>query len=292
MPRLNLTMLTKPPAGYDPGGRKYRKRGGKFETKKAAAAEDAKRQKLVATTRKVDASGPWTSESAVMRLQEAIAGASTPASSLYMRKQRRRIVGHLWKLVDDTKGIVSFFTLIPRGWEVNAGSLDKFDPQAHLESLRQCLIRGGARTGDGWVIMAIHGEYEPNDGVYRLHLHGLACGGMIAVIDSLRCLKRFKSTRSPNILEKIYQRVRMTRKPLQRLPEPISYVLQSFWPERPIILLPTGRFRRVRSKGRLREPRHTEMLLWLNRWPLDQTTLMMGMEVRKHGLHLTPNVHE
>jgi hypothetical protein len=283
MPRLNLTMLPKPPVGYDPGGRQYRKCGGRFETKNASAVEDAKRQKLVSATAR---------KPAATRLKSGIARARTPASSVYMQKQRRRIVGHLWKLTADANASVSFFTLIPRNWEIRAGRLDKFDPQTHLESLRQCLIRGGARPGDGWMIMAIHGEYEPNEGVYRLHVHGLACGGMIAAVDGLRCRKQFKSTRPANPLEKIYQRVRMTRKRLKNLPEPISYIFQSFWPERPIILLPTGEVRRVRAKGRLREPCHTEMLLWLNRWSLDQTTLMMGMEVRKHGLHLTPNVHE
>lgn len=64
--------------------------------------------------------------------------------------------------------------------------------------------------------------------------------------------------------------------PLHDAPRQVSYVLQSWWPSRPVVMTDRG-LKRVRAKGRIPEPYHSEYLVWLHR----QT--MSGMRVRMGG---------
>jgi hypothetical protein len=87
---------------------------------------------------------------------------ATPACPVYMRKQRNRIGGAMWNLIRRGKwGRVSTFTLIGRGWAFSAGSLSEADAIKLLASVRSDLNRSGAKLADGWLILGIHGEYDP-----------------------------------------------------------------------------------------------------------------------------------
>lgn len=223
-------------------------------------------------------------ESALKSLAKRIERAVSPASSVYMRKQRIRIGGHLWSMVADDPDAVSTFTLIPRTWEFAGGSLDQADPRLLLEQLRQTLIRCGAQNADGWLFAAIHGEHEPNENIFRLHVHGLAKGGMREVVSGLRERKHYQSSRKGQGTEKVHQRVRMSRQPLDNLPEPLTYITQSFWPERAIFRASTGSLQRQKRKRRIEEPYHSEVLHWLDHWSLNESVLLMGLQVVKSGL--------
>jgi hypothetical protein len=109
---------------------------------------------------------------------------------------------------------------------------------------------------------------------------------MIPVVDSLRTLPNYRSTRTlPNgEWSPVFRRVWIRRKPLFNLPDPLAYLVQSFWPSRPVYISDDGKRRRVREKRRIPEPYHSQVLLWLDQWRLVDLTLMIGLRVTKSGL--------
>lgn len=286
MARLNITNLPKPPRDFRPDRESDASTVRvKFETKVAAKREDNTRLQLIkAITKRLRSSGSSLTEKQISRLKKHIAKARGAASSVYMRKLRIRIAGNLWALVvaaDCTT--VSTFTLIPCTWEFRGGCLDQADPRKLLAELRQTLWRCGAKDADGWLFAAIHGEHEPNEDVYRLHIHGACQGEMREVIDRLRTRKNYRSQRGELADQKVFQRVRRTRAPLADLPNPLTYIVQSFWPERAIFKTASGDVNRQTKKWRISDPQHTEVLRWLDRWTPSDTTLLMGIEVCRSG---------
>jgi hypothetical protein len=114
---------------------------------------------------------------------------------------------------------------------------------------------------------------------------------MRAVVDRLRKRSNFKSARKGSLSEKVYQRWRMTRQPLSDLPEPLTYTVQSFWPERPIFMSKNGEWERQKEKRRIEEPRHTEVLQWLDWWRLRDTCLLMGISVTRDGFRINQKAY-
>jgi len=216
----------------------------------------------------------------------------TLASSVYMRSLRGNIGGHLWRLVDRV-GVdrVHSFTVIPKSWEFTAQQLADVDPRLLLRALLGAMYTRGAGQANGWVIAFIHGEWDPA-GVFRLHVHGFASGGMVGVIDRLRELPNYETLRilSNGKLNPVYRRVRISWKPLKNLPSPITYRLQAYWPSRALFISDNGARVRARRKHRIAEPQHSQVLLWMDRWQIADLTLMVGLRVTKTGLVQTKPV--
>jgi hypothetical protein len=178
------------------------------------------------------------------------------------------------------------FTLIPRGWTFTPEQLASVIPGLLLNAFLTDLYRKGAASARGWLFAFIHGEFDPVAGVFRLHIHGACSPEMVAVLDRLRTMPKYKSARQlpDGSWDPIYRRVWVRRKPLHSMPDPITYVMQSFWPSRPIYIDEDGKRRRVRQKRAIREPYHSMMLLWLDRWQVKDLTLMVGLRVTRGGL--------
>ena len=262
-----------------------------FETKKAAKKEDRVRQRMTKKCKKILGSSDQPLTKRQRRwLRKSIKLANTPASSVYMRKQRDRIVGHLWAAIADNIETAFTFTLAPRSCEVQGGRLDNLDPRKILQKLRSALIRAGFDGRNGWLVCFIHGEHEPNDDVFVVHVHGVGVGSARSAINNLRKQRDF-APREARAAERVYHRVRMSRKKLTGLPEPLTYVVQSFWPERAAFENVEGKRKRQRNKRRIEEPRHTEVLLWLDKWRLRNTCLMMGIQVTREGFRSTSKAY-
>ena len=286
MPRRSIEGLPKPTKRFRPDLVNESSDGKvRFETKGAAKKEDGRRCRGLVFYLKRNGSDLTSEElKRIRRLIKRIKHGISPASAVYMRKHRIRIGGHLWKEIATYAGPVSTFTIIPKSWEFAAGQLHKADPSLLLERLRQSLIRAGALGTGGWLFLGVHGEYEPSTGVYRLHGHGCAFGSMIKVVDRLRKRADYKSVRSQSTPDPVFRRLRMSRKPLSDLPNPLTYTVQSFWPSKAVYELMPGDTRRQLEKHRIKEPRHTEVLLWLDSFRLHDLTLLMGRRVTKSGL--------
>ena len=122
---------------------------------------------------------------------------------------------------------VSVVTLLPTaGPNFLVRTLKGVDPRRLLEIVRADLNRCGAKTADGWLILALHGEFDPVSRLYRLHFHAVAVGEMVKVVDKLRKLRKYQSRRQD--LEKLRTAVdkpiKVSRKPITNLPTTLAYV--------------------------------------------------------------------
>ncbi|WP_426037988.1 hypothetical protein [Brevundimonas sp. DC300-4] len=294
MARLDISQLPVPPARYridrlptDPEGRLL------FETRSFSRKEDSLRATGLRTVCKLPIYDQKTAIDLADRLDGPISGCDEClASSRYMRTLRIKIIGNLWQLFE-AEGLqpdqLKFFTAMPKGWEFTPEMLDDVDPANLLERFRSQLRRAGSDDVDGWLIAAIHAEFEPETIVYKLHVHGFATPNLIAVIDRLRALPayRFKPNRAPPI--------QVSRKPLRDLPYPLGYPFKSFWPSRWIGPVgDSGIVKRQSFPSRIPEPYHSQVLVWLDRWAVSDTILLMKLRVGPDGFVISPqqNAHQ
>jgi hypothetical protein len=202
-----------------------------------------------------------------------------------MRRQRKRIAGALWQLVDeDALGQPATATLLPRGMEYEPGELKQASAAKLRASLLADLNRCGAKDAGGYLFAALHGEFEPNRQVFVLHWHVLAGCGMKDVVSRLRKRPKYRSRKGD--VGSVRQRVRIGRKLLTDLPKPLTYLLQSWWPSRWIGDVGDGNIKRQRRRTRIFEPQHSEYLLWLDQQPLEDMILLRKLRVTKAGLKI------
>lgn len=290
MGRLSICDLPLPRDRYRPDLAEPCERSGhRFETRPEAEAEDlVERATSIRETCAGDGDLPFDRGEALdlaRRLEESgrgIAVHHTMASKVYMGMMRVRICGALWELADRTNAN-TFTILLPDGL-MDDHQLLTFDPEAEMQRLRSRLNRLDAKEADGYLFGAIHGEFNPLTNLFEVHIHGLARDGMLEVVDRLRTLPGYRSRKGPEERQK----VKVGRKPLDNLPYPITYILQSSWPTRCRGEV-NGKIYAGEGRGRIPEPYHTALLLWLDRWSLPQITLMMGMRVGREGLILNDN---
>ena len=283
----SITDLSRPPKRFgvdvhSPG----------FETWKKVADEDAKRAKWLRKWAKAR-KGKRAARALALadRLDPAIHPQTpqTPASARYMREQRIRIIGAVWKLVDeDQTGQVVRFDVIKPSW---AGKRKAFRSQCAVRiraEFRADLLRaalkvkpGGAAECEGFLFAGFHGEHEVVDKLYQPHFHVIATGDWVAVVDRLREMRAYKRS------ERVSRPIRASRK-LTDLVYALTYLLKSYWPGKWCGKV-SGKAskRRRRKHGRIPEPHHSEVLLWLDRWTLSDLTLLMGIQVTKLGLVMT-----
>lgn len=211
----------------------------------------------------------------------------TLASSTYMRGLRINIAGAIWQLIDEVGAEnVRPVTIIPATWEFWPWVLEEIDPAKFMKALRSAFHSRGAAVANGWFIGFIHGEFDPISDVFRLHVHGFAYGGMVEVVDRLRMLPNYSTQfyLPDGELNPVYRRVMIGRKPLTNVPHAVTYALQSYWPSRALIIRDDGKRIRARQKQRIEEPYHSQVLLWLDRWRIEDLTLMIGLRVTGNGL--------
>ena len=207
----------------------------------------------------------------------------TLASKAAFRRIRIPWVRHVETLVQACAGYrMSFATLLPRSLELPGDGLDGFDPAAAKNALRSYLVRRGIAKCNGWLIAGLHGEYDSIRKVWRIHWHLLVCGDAILIVDGLRNEPDFKSIRGET------PRVRMTREPLTDIPRIASYLLQSWWPNRPKGIF-ADNLAEGRTSFRSRLPREQETiwLLWIDKLKLSDLTLLIGVRRSPSGFKIT-----
>ncbi|KGB52656.1 hypothetical protein FG91_03401 [Sphingopyxis sp. LC81] len=283
MSRRGIGGLSKPP-------KKYRIKAGiledgswfAFETLDEARSEDETRVKILSrlTSKKSRIDHQWRRRE-IRALVDCIESASTIASSVRMRKHRKRVGGHLEWFRHRTGGDVRFFTLLPANWVYPAGSLHGADAIKLLAALRQALRRKGADRASGWLFAYIDGEYDPTSRTFRLHVHGLASGEMIDVVRRIKNARNLQpegKSKLPGAVRLPVQFKRMVRTPKKLA----TYCMKSFWCERPVFEDAEMKPKRPRGKRRINylQP-FAEHLLWQDRWSIQNLALLMGMSVRE-----------
>ncbi len=109
---------------------------------------------------------------------------------------------------------------------------------------------------------------------------------MIDVVDRLRNSRNYRSVRKGDELRSV-QRVRINRS-LTNLPAPLTYLIKRYWSARWEGVL-GDRAVRQSYPSRIPEPRHSQLLLWLDQWSLKDMCLLMRLEVGSAGLRLRSN---
>lgn len=213
----------------------------------------------------------------------------SPASSRYMRDQRIRRIGGLWKCVaEDTTGIVARYDVVKPKWRYSVAGLQqvtalqlKRELWADLDRAALKVKPGGASECEGFVYAALHGDFEDPTYRYQLHYHLVATGDWVAVIEAMRGQRGYESC--PQV-----------RSPIRKQPEltdlayALTYILKSYWP---------GKWKGfgtwVQSDRRSRGHREIpcrfscHALLWQDAQKLDDMIVMRGIRAGKDGLQVT-----
>jgi hypothetical protein len=222
----------------------------------------------------------------ISKLQAAIDGnpdADTLASKIVIREVRKLWVKHVRKLVRMSRGYpISFMTVFPESLELTDEEFAAFDADAAKKAFKSLLNRRGIAKCKGWLLAALHGEYDSVQNQWRIHWHMLVCHEMIKVIDGLRTEKNFKTIkgRAP--------RVKRTHLRLVNIPRLASYLLQAWWPNRP-----TGKFgdlpfgKRTDHRMEIRGPQKVAWLIWMNQRKLSDLVMLIGLRRTQSGFKMT-----
>ncbi|MFN7025643.1 MAG: hypothetical protein ACK4QP_14230 [Pseudorhizobium sp.] len=291
MPRLTVHDMRLPFPQYRPDRAEPCERSGhSFETMREAQEEDLHRAAGIRMAAwSTDA--PFDRDAALAladrlersgSLQHGDPGSM--ASKVYMGLQRICIGGALWQLVDENEGY-NVFSVRPRGWLYTAEELAELDPRELINRFRGVINRQRAGGPLGFLIAALHGEFDEDTGLFDVHLHGVADPVMLKVVDSFRALPNFRCRK------KLGERPRVVigRKPLTNLPYPLTYRFQSSWPKRWNGQI-DGVDERGNTRHRIPEPYHTALLVWLDRWSLTDITLLMGAHIGGSGFVLRTQI--
>ena len=267
-----------------------------FETVQIAAREDAFRAKS-ARVQAGKHGGEWGVRAADLAdAIDPVLHANLPAtlaSSCYLRDQRLRIISELYRLLKDAQwGSFVRADVVKPSWVCDVFELQEINPNQLLGEFRADLLRvaranpkNGFHTTlvperNDFLFAAIHGEFDQLVQLYHPHIHIGATGVYIEIVNRLRKLKGYGRT------DRVRTPVRITRK-IYDLPTALTYLLKSYWPQRPFLPLGAdGAIKRPRKAQRLQEPYHTDLLLWLDQWKLSDIVLLMGVRVGKQGLVL------
>lgn len=257
----------------------------KFETKEDKAREDRQRARTLRQQAQADARNATFWLVLADHIDPAVTERpATIASARYMRKLRKRLVGELCRLHERYHGTPRTFTLLPRDLKFTAEQLMQIKPPQLLAAIRAALRRAGAATAKtGFLVLGLHGEYDPLTGFYHLHFHGYADGDMLRAVDRLRLQRRFRrQSLGPGRGKD--RPVVIAREPLTNLPAPLTYIVQSWWPSRPRGDGIDDDRRGSPKRRRIPQPDHSEWLLWLDQWRIQDMVLMMRLRVIKGRL--------
>ncbi len=293
MSRKGISKLGLPKRKFDPAFSTARKDSKiRFETEEEAKAEDLVRAK--STEAEADAffdedefdfleGYHGLKDPLTRKLLQGIGGAPqpSPASKVYMRDRKRALAGHLWRLSSQHSLDERFFTLMPVCWEIPAEELVDLDVCRIKNAFRAQLLHYGSDEADGYLFAGIDGEFYEPEGVFRLHYHGLAAGGMIDVVERLRGCRKFKPT---GVTKSGKRRTVLQMKKVKDQPEPYTYSMKSSWFVNSFKCSETGKEKRLRTPHRIPNPHQARYLHWLDKWRLEDLTVMVGLRVEKEGL--------
>ena len=263
-----------------------------FETSEAAAFQDAFKAKGLRRRAKKCRRKRAVRLNALAELLDPEVTPETPqtlASSRYMRDLRIRVIGAVWKLVaEDRTGQVERIDVLKPGWAMSGKDFRKLDPDRLRAEFRADLLRAAKKLGlvsaansKGFLIAFLHGEHQADCDLLHPHFHLIASGDWIDVVMRLKKLRKYKPT---DRVKRPIQR----GKQLTKLAYALTYLLKPYWPKKWMgHVSGVGRERRSRRHNRIDEPQHSEVLMWLHQFRLDQTVLKLGVRQIRHGLKLS-----
>lgn len=210
----------------------------------------------------------------------------TLASRVSMRTSRLKVTAALGEFLEreNTSPYVSF-TILSKQWNVAPANLLGVSAKRLLRAFRADLDRCGGTQTPGSLFAAIDLEFEPHRSLFVLHIHGVASGGMIAALDRLRQLRKYRPVRKEQAGAVPLFRPIVVKKINRRNVRPLTYLLKSYWTSTwRGEVQEDGKFRTARISQRIPEPYHSLALLWFHQHSLKDITLLMGMEAGPFGI--------
>ncbi|MER9523743.1 hypothetical protein [Mesorhizobium sp. LNJC394B00] len=260
-----------------------------FETKQFCKDEDAVRVAKIEADlrRRTSQSGGRKTKSALRvatllaLLENGLATGKpypTLASSQYMRQVRSNTIGALLDaVVHFADSDLRTVTVINRKWRFTARQLHKVTAAQIKQQFRTHLQRAGILDEPGFLVAFLHGEYEPTTGEFQLHFHILTTAEKAALfLSRLRGRWGYEKTATGAVPIK--------RCKIENRPKQFSYLLKSFWPERPVVTI-DGVEKRVRANRRIKREFHTMYLQWLDRCGLADIMVLNNCVFRNEKFH-------
>jgi hypothetical protein len=261
-----------------------------FESPEAAHSEDAEQR--APRLRRWAAEHKGNASTRAMALADRLDPAvtpeipKTPASARYVREQRIRIISHVWKAVaEDQTGTIARYDVIKPGWACSSRGLGKKSPfklnrefRRELERAAAKVVEGGSSNCRGFLFAVLHGDFEKRSKLFQPHWHLVATGDWVPVVEHLRTVKAYQPT------ERVRTPIRARRK-FDDLAYALTYLMKLYWPSKWQGKVSGQKTeRRSRKPQRIPEPHHSRLLLWMDRWSIQDLVLTMNVRVGKSGL--------
>jgi len=190
----------------------------------------------------------------------------TQASATYCRQLRRVETDVLWKYMASRPAHdLHTCTILQAGWQVSGDDLPTFNTTRMLKQFRAKVTNGRPCPPGEWLFGRVHGEFDSRIKMFQMHVHGICTRHFVP-----RQRRRDTGRPVPGI------RVPVQFKPIRDPARQISYLTQSFWPDRPTYWC-DGEWERSREKRRIREPWGSQVLLWLHRQTLGTMQIKVGL---------------
>jgi hypothetical protein len=203
-------------------------------------------------------------------------GPPTLASSCYMTHLRRRVVSNVWPLMEAAGYTnLSTVTLIPSKWSCSPSGLQFRDAGDMMRTITADLKRVGAGDLAGWAYGALHGEWGIKSERYDPHGHFIAAGDMRDAFEALRDLPKYRPT------DRVTTPVRISQKRLHSMPDPLTYVLQRYWPARWRGII--GDDKRSSERKRIPAPHLAKQLLWIDQFTITDIECRIGLTNDREG---------
>lgn len=260
-----------------------------FETAGEAMERDLQRAKLLLQH------GTKSAKKLAGKLESEWKKPKSLGSSRHSRSVRMKVTSATCELVEttfarydgrrvkfDKKGnkvaMIQFVTVMPRKLLLTPKQFKACDPAKLKKSLRDVLNQLGAGKASGWLIMFLDVSFCRTQNRFQLHWHGLAAGGMRKVVR--RLLER-PSYRPRKKQQKVVQLKNLDRHGY----EPgVSYLFKSYPGHRMDFENElTGKISSKKIGTAVKNPWHSQFLLWRHRQQLRDLSLLMKLRVRKTG---------
>ena len=206
---------------------------------------------------------------------------TSPANPLFFRQEKLRIIPQVLRLAERPDyGQIAVATLIGRGMKLSPDEMMRTDASDLKGQLRINLNVCGAANADGWLLSMLHGAFCNTERVFYLHQHLVGDYGMMADVLAVRDRHKYRPRRHDADPD-VFQRVRISRKPITDMARALTYIMQGFWPCRWVGTTGDATLTRLSRRRRIPEPYHSQWLLWMHKQKLTDLLLPMHLEVER-----------
>jgi hypothetical protein len=278
----DLNIYAPPGLAYDVANQQSQL-GGNLDFEKIQEAKLEDRARFQSARRLMIANGKVLSR----ELQECTAKGQvvkTCASFRYWRQVRRKWNGQFLELLNehfDLRQAVCV-TIVPPEWLVKRLKLKLVTAKDLKFLLRELLRSAGLLVPHGAIYLALHASHSGDD--IQFHVHGIIVGEKVKALENLRTLPSLQATK----------RVRIPLK-VQKLQGPdyipnaakfLGYSTRLYWTYEPFIIDENRLKKQIKTRQRIPEPMHAEMLHWFAKARPSDFFFMSGINFKKSGTKL------